>query len=121
MTLRRSAQVGDPGCLGANRRLLAEGVEAVIKPLRIKPEFHSKMREVPQAMAGQFGGRLAAEVGPDGHVLPLNPTYQVSAVLPERDDWLPNGAIGQARIHVGRRTVGWRLWRWSMRTFHFEL
>jgi hypothetical protein len=51
----------------------------------------------------------------------LSPTYQASAPLPPKDGIVLAGGRGQARIRVGYRSAGQRLWDALCRTFHFEM
>jgi putative peptide zinc metalloprotease protein len=51
----------------------------------------------------------------------LSPTYQASVLLPPGDGIVLAGGRGQARIRVGYRSAGQRLWDALCRTFHFEM
>jgi hypothetical protein len=53
--------------------------------------------------------------------LPRMPTYQASVPLPPGDGIVLAGGRGQARIRVGYRSAGQRLWDALCRTFHFEM
>ncbi len=79
------------------------------------------MGDVPRCLAAEFGGPLTTL--PDVHGLrqPRTPTYQVVVPLAETADSIAPGATGWARIRVGSRSLGARLWRSICQTVRFEL
>ena len=51
----------------------------------------------------------------------MTPTYQVAANFSSTQQLALGGATGLGAIRVGYRTPASRLWRWFLKTFHFEL
>lgn len=108
-------------CQGLDVRVQLRQLPTTLLATTVEHIATSKMEEVPRGLAGQYGGPLITEVSSGGTIVPQNPTFQVSCPIETRTDYVPDGAIGTAQVCLGKRTIGWRLWRWSMRTFNFEL
>jgi putative peptide zinc metalloprotease protein len=81
----------------------------------------SPMEVAPTALASRNGGDLLSQPGPSGAEVPVETTYEASAPLPTSGTSLFCGATGMARIRVEQKTVAQRLWRWSCKTFTFDL
>jgi hypothetical protein len=79
------------------------------------------MSDVPKCLSSQCGGSLATIPDADGNLQPREPTYQVTVPLAATADEIAPGATGFARIRVGSRSVGSRIWRLVCQTLRFEL
>jgi hypothetical protein len=79
------------------------------------------MSDVPKCLSSQFGGSLATTTDADGSILPREPTYQVTVPLAATIEEVAPGATGFARIRVGSRPLGSRLWRVVCQTFRFQM
>lgn len=80
-----------------------------------------EMTQTPEALASQAGGALNTEMGPGGQLRPISTSYQARVPLKDVDVPLRPGYRGQAKIYVGWKSVGWRIYRFLARTFRFEL
>ena len=68
------------------------------------------------------GGEIAAK--PDektGQAVPLNSVFEVTIPIDNSDLRLQPGLRGFAKIDGGYRSMGWWLWRWVTKTFHFTI
>jgi putative peptide zinc metalloprotease protein len=92
--------------------------------------LHSEVQEIasvnlavsPSHLTNKSGGELPTKTDDAGVERPLTTSYQVSVFpLDDADGLLRIGLRGQAKIHVAPKSIGWRLWRWFIQTFHFRL
>ncbi|HMO15445.1 MAG TPA: HlyD family efflux transporter periplasmic adaptor subunit [Pirellulaceae bacterium] len=90
-------------------------------PSSIEQISPSKMRQIPRAMAADFGGTIHAKTTANNTLQPVETIYQVSVIVHNDDDLLLPGSTGVARIHAGYSTIGQRLWRLVLKTFRFDL
>lgn len=81
----------------------------------------SKLQALPQSLTSTAGGTIAAKPDQSGMQVPLSTTYQADVLItkPPRD--LRSGMRGRARVFVGYRSAGTRLWRYLVQTFHFKI
>ncbi len=107
---------------------VGQAVKIVLNVLtgeRLKGEITSisknRMPATPQSLSNQKGGTLATRTDAQGVERPLNATYQAKVPLDNQGGMLQPEFRGQARVRAGYQTIGERLWRYLMRTFHFEL
>jgi putative peptide zinc metalloprotease protein len=129
--------VGDPDRMEAvlvvdqhDIDLVEEGVSADIKiesarldtfSGKIEKISEMEMRVTPENLALQAGGRLNTEMDASGQLRPISTSYQARVPLENVDVPLRGGYRGQAKIYVGWKSVGWRIYRFFTRTFKFEL
>ncbi|MFN9341584.1 MAG: hypothetical protein ACK6DB_03205, partial [Planctomycetota bacterium] len=83
------------------------------------------VESIPAALALKLGGEIPTQTDANLRERPLNPRYQVAAVVvkPQPDSESAttlSGATGVAFVQVGYRSLASRLWRWALQTFHFE-
>ena len=69
-------------------------------------------RTVPDSLAGRHGGPIASHSSRSGKEEPQETYFEGSAVVDDVKGRLCIGAVGQARIRVGWRTVGQRVLRY---------
>ena len=75
-----------------------------------------------QRLSIKHGGQLDTRSDPkSGQERPSSTSYQVRVLVENPDGVLRLGMRGEARIHVGWDTLGWRFWRYLTRTFYFKL
>lgn len=75
----------------------------------------------PVSLSIQGGGTLDTRTDSTGAQRPLNPSYQVrSGVLNQDTVQLQMGLRGQGKIAVEWKSLGYRLYRFVIRTFHFN-
>jgi putative peptide zinc metalloprotease protein len=80
----------------------------------------AEMKESPAHLAAQAGGALETKMDASGKMMPVSVSYQARVPLEEHDLTLRSGYRGQAKIHLAWKSLGWRLARVIMKTFHFE-
>lgn len=81
----------------------------------------SQLQSLPPGLTSSAGGSIAAKPDASGMQVPLSTTYQADVLItkPPRD--LRSGMRGRARVYVGSRSAGSRLWRYLVQTFHFKI
>jgi putative peptide zinc metalloprotease protein len=103
-------------------RLLAKEVPEKAYNGQIKKIAEIDVKRVHDTLGTQAGGGLDTKTDPNtGSVKPISTSYQASVPLDNSDDLLFVGATGNARIYTGWQSVGERLYRYVIRTFHFRL
>jgi putative peptide zinc metalloprotease protein len=90
---------------------------------KIDEVARSHMTVAPPGMTAQAGGTLATRTDAEGRPTPLSTSYQAWAPLPKEagELELPLGLRGQGRIYAGNRSIGSRIWRYVLHTFHFQM
>ncbi len=81
----------------------------------------AQLAESPRRLSNKAGGELAGTTDRAGVERPQSATYQARLVLYDPRALLRIGLRGTARIHVPPQPAATRLWRWLLRTFHFQL
>lgn len=79
------------------------------------------IESIPPALSVKFGGEIPTQTDANRCEQPLSPRFQLASVLTTEHSGALPGGTGVAYIHVGYRSLGARLWRWTLQTFHFEL
>ncbi len=79
------------------------------------------MKETPESLSTQVGGRLDTEMDSSGKLRPMSTSYQARVPLKNVEVPLRAGYRGQAKIYVGWKSLGWRLYRFLSKTFSFEM
>ncbi len=79
------------------------------------------MKETPESLSTQVGGRLNTEMDSSGKLRPISTSYQARVPLDNVKVPLRAGYRGQAKIYVGWKSLGWRLYRFLSKTFSFEM
>jgi len=83
-----------------------------------------ELKDVPDSLAAQAGGRLETKLDRSGAVRPLSTSYHARVPLDDQGDLkglLCPGMMGRAQIYTQWQSLGQRLHRYLSRTFHFEL
>ena len=79
-------------------------------------------KHVSDRLGSPAGGSLNTKTDPaTGATKPLSTSYQAKVPLENDDDLLMVGLTGNARIYTGWQSIGQRLYRYVIRTFHFHL
>jgi putative peptide zinc metalloprotease protein len=79
-----------------------------------------EMQYSPANLASQAGGGVDTKADAEGGLRPINTSYQARVMLPDDPGGLRVGYRGTAKIYTEWRSLGWRVWRWGVRTFNFE-
>ena len=110
--------------------LVAEGDEAEIMvdsarlqtiSGKIEKISETEMKVSPENLSLQSGGRLDTEMDKSGRLRPISTSYQARVPLVDVDVPLRSGYRGQAKIYVGWKSLGWRIYRFFARTFRFDM
>ena len=83
-----------------------------------------ELKDVPDSLGSQAGGRLETKMERSGAVRPLSTSYHARVPLDDQGELqglLCNGMKGHAQIYTQWQSLGQRLYRFLARTFHFEL
>jgi putative peptide zinc metalloprotease protein len=91
---------------------------------RVEQVARVELKDVPDSLASQAGGRLETKMERSGAVRPLSTSYHARVPLDEQGELqglLCNGMKGHAQIYTQWQSLGQRLYRFLARTFHFEL
>jgi putative peptide zinc metalloprotease protein len=103
-------------------RLLAKSLPDRAYEGRIKDISLIDVQHVRDTLGTAAGGALNTKQDPNtGATKPLSTSYQASVPLDNSDELLHVGATGTARIYTGWQSIGHRLYRYVIRTFHFSL
>jgi len=130
-------RVGDPRKLEAVLAIDQTDVEYLLEEQRVELFFHHlptrffissvnrisqvKMEAAPESMSAKAGGSMATSTSRQGYEKPVNVIYQASAPVNDPRGEFFVGATGYAKVYVGNRTIGQRLWRYMCHTFNFEM
>jgi putative peptide zinc metalloprotease protein len=107
--------------VGQRVRLLLEAYTYRAHESQIEEVATTELKVASPGLAAAAGGRLETKTDPAGLVRPLNPSYQARVPLVDVPHTLHVGMQGQARIYTGWKSLGWRLYRYCAKTFHFDL
>jgi putative peptide zinc metalloprotease protein len=91
---------------------------------RVDQVARVELKDVPDSLASQAGGRLETKMERSGAVRPLSTSYHARVPLDDQGELkglLCNGMKGHAQIYTQWQSLGQRLYRFFARTFHFEL
>jgi putative peptide zinc metalloprotease protein len=88
---------------------------------RIAKISEMDMKEAPENISLQSGGRLDTEMTASGRIKPISTSYQARVPLESVELPMRVGYRGQARVYVGWKSLGWRVYRFFARTFRLEL
>ncbi len=129
--------IGDPKAWDAvlvvdqhDINLVKEGVDADIKIDSARLDTFSgkivkisemEMKVSPENLSLQSGGRLDTEMDSSGRLRPISTSYQARVPLENVDIPLRSNYRGQAKIYVGWKPLGWRIYRFLARTFKFDM
>jgi len=80
-----------------------------------------EMTVAPESMGVQAGGHLNTEMDSSGRLRPISTSYQARVPLENIDIPLRSGYRGQAKVYVGWKSIGWRVYRFLARTFRLEM
>lgn len=81
----------------------------------------TEMEVASPNLTSQTGGRLDSTMDESGQLRPTSTSYQAMVPLPNNAKEFRAGYRGQARVYVKWKSLGWRLYRFLSRTFHFDL
>jgi len=91
---------------------------------RVEQVARVELKDVPDSLASQAGGRLETKMSRSGSVRPMSTSYHARVPLDDQGKLkglLCTGMKGHAQIYTQWQSLGQRLYRFLARTFHFEL
>jgi putative peptide zinc metalloprotease protein len=80
----------------------------------------TEMKEAPPQLAIQSGGSLDTKTDETGRTVPISTSYQVRMEFTGDDIPARPGYRGESKVHLAWRSLGWRLYRYCIKTFNFE-
>jgi len=78
------------------------------------------MKETPENLASQAGGSLNTAQDASGKVRPISTSYQASVPLETQHVPFRSSYRGVAKVHLEWRSLGWRFYRFLVKTFNFD-
>ena len=87
---------------------------------KIETVSQAEMKEAPQSLASQAGGRLDTVADDSGRLRPLSTSYQARVPIEQSHVPLRPGYRGISKIHLQWKSLGWRLGRFLLKTFEFD-
>jgi putative peptide zinc metalloprotease protein len=89
---------------------------------RIERQSYNSLKTTPRRMSTKAKGELSSKTNPEtGVETPQSASYQAAVPITDDEGVLHVGLTGRAKIHTAWRSLGARLWRLIMNTFHFRL
>ena len=80
------------------------------------------MKITPRRLSTKAKGELASKTDPEtGVETPQSASYQALVPITDEEGVMLVGLRGRAKIHTAPLSLGARLWRLIMNTFHFRL
>ncbi|XZE22007.1 biotin/lipoyl-binding protein [Pirellulaceae bacterium SH449] len=87
---------------------------------RIVGFSESRLTEASSNVSTQAGGALDTRTDESGRVVPISTTYQARVEFEDLDYMLRPGYRGRTNVHLSWRSLGWRFYRYIMKTFNFR-
>jgi putative peptide zinc metalloprotease protein len=102
-------------------RLLLESFVETAYRGKIESIARIDLQQSPAGLSTQAGGDLNTKVDASGNVRLISTSFQARVPLDDADQLTFIGSRGNARIYTGWQSLGERLYRYVIRTFHFHL
>jgi putative peptide zinc metalloprotease protein len=106
---------------GQHVKLMLDELPGVTLRSEITDISTDPLKVVPKALSNKSGGTIESKPDESGLLRPAGIAYEARAPLEDPDQALFSGLKGQAKIDGPWHSLGWRLWRFLQRTFHFKL
>ncbi len=101
--------------------LMLEAYSGEVYESQIEKVSLPQVQATPLSLSAAAGGEVNTKTDKSGQMKPLSTTYPALAPLPDGLAGVRVGMRGRAKVYTGWRPLGWRLYRFVARTFHFEL
>ena len=101
--------------------LMFEAYSGEVYDSKIEKVSLPQVQATPLSLSAAAGGEVNTKTDKSGRMKPLSTTYPALAPLPDGLSGLRVGMRGRAKVYTGWQPLGWRLYRFVARTFHFEL
>lgn len=106
---------------GHKVELMLEAFSGEILESEIEKVSLPQVQAAPLSLSTMGGGEVNTTADRTGQMRPLSATYPALAPLPKGLGQVRVGMRGRAKIYTGWQPLGWRIYRFAARTFHFEL
>ena len=106
---------------GQHVKIMLDELPGVTFRSQITDISSDPLKVVPKALSNKSGGTIETKPDESGMLRPVGIAYEARSPLEDPDQTLFSGLKGQAKIDGPWHSVGWRLWRFLQRTFHFKL
>jgi putative peptide zinc metalloprotease protein len=80
----------------------------------------SEIKEAPPQLAIAVGGSLDTKADETGRTVPISTSYQIRVELTADNVPVRPSYRGESKVHLKWRSIGWRLYRYFIKTFNFE-
>ena len=89
----------------------------------IRQISYTNLKQSPANLSSQSGGQLGTVMDGTGRVVPVSTSYYARASIEAKGGMLYQADLrGRAKIYPNqKRSLGWRMYRWLARTFHFAM
>ena len=89
----------------------------------IRQISYTNLKQSPANLSSQSGGQLGTVMDGSGRVVPVSTSYYARANIDATGGMLYQADLrGRARIYPNqKRSLGWRIYRYVARTFHFAM
>jgi putative peptide zinc metalloprotease protein len=106
---------------GQKVKLMLDALPGTTLYTEITEKSDDPIKFLPKALSNKSGGPIETKSDESGTPRPATIYYQARAPLDDEGSVLETGLKGQAKIDAPWHSLGWRLWRFLQRTFHFKL
>jgi putative peptide zinc metalloprotease protein len=107
--------------VGQQVKMMLDELPGVTLRSRITEKSNDPMKATPKQLSNKTGGSIETKLDESGILRPVNISYEARAPMDDADNNLLSGLKGQAKIDGPWHSLGWRVWRFLQRTFHFRL
>ncbi|HTQ39941.1 MAG TPA: efflux RND transporter periplasmic adaptor subunit [Pirellulales bacterium] len=106
---------------GQHVKIMLDEMKGVTFRSEITEISNEPLKVVPKALSNKTGGSIETKPDETGLLRPASVAYEARAPLEDDELNFLTGLKGQAKIDGPWHSLGWRLWRFLQRTFHFKL
>jgi len=106
---------------GQKVKLMLDALPGTTLYTEITEKSDDPIKFLPKQLSNKSGGPIETKADESGMPRPATIYYQARAPLDDDSNVLETGLKGQAKIDAPWHSLGWRLWRFLQRTFHFKL
>tara|TARA_B100000676_G_scaffold55170_1_gene54261 strand:- start:2608 stop:4893 length:2286 start_codon:yes stop_codon:yes gene_type:complete len=100
-----------------------ESMPGVVYETNVRQISYTNLKQSPANLSSQSGGQLGTVMDGSGQAVPVSTSYYARASIDATDGMLYQADLrGRAKVYPGtKRSLGWRLYRYIARTFHFAM
>jgi len=106
---------------GQKVKLMLDALPGTTLHTEITEKSDDPIKFLPKQLSNKSGGPIETKADDSGMPRPATIYYQARAPLDGTEGLLETGLKGQAKIDAPWHSLGWRLWRFLQKTFHFKL